>query len=369
MDEFLHINWPFEGHVHFRDPGSPLFKAVIPHTVAQCWGAVVMPNINPFVTTPELADSYAAAIKTEAVRSSGRGNEFTPIMTGYLTAEMDPGTVKRGFDRKSWRAMKFYPKGATTNSHGGMPSPMDAARTLEVMERMGMPLLIHPEVNIWNEKETDPYDREKIFLAEVLPEVRRTFPELKISLEHITTHEAARFMQENGKVGQLVCTTTAHHLLTSRIDYFRGGPNPHLHCWPIPKREEHRQALLGFIAKGYAFVSAGSDSAPHPTTAKERACGCAGGVFTAHAMIELYAEAFEEAGALEHLDAFLGKNGPAFYGFQPRDDWNQVLQKESWTWDTMITTEDKTLLRPFGYHENKDDRRPMKWKLVHTNSF
>jgi dihydroorotase len=359
---------PFEGHVHFRDAGSPLFKTVVHHTTRQCWGAVVMPNTKPFVTSPELADSYAAAIKAEALKTRS-GEDFVPIMTGYLTADIDPGTVVRGFQRQSWRAMKFYPKGATTNSHGGMPTPMEAARTLEVMEGMGMPLLIHPEVNIWNGKEMDPYDREDIFLEEVLPEVRKTFPRLKISLEHITTRAAVRFMEENGKEGQLVCTVTAHHLLTSRIDFFRGGPNPHLHCWPIPKREEDRQALLGFIAKGHSFVSAGSDSAPHPTTDKERACGCAGGVFTAHAMVELYAEGFEEAGALEHLNSFLGKNGPIFYGLKPRETDDLGLEKSLWTWKEMITTEDKTLLRPFGYHENESERRPMKWRLHNFNKF
>ena len=348
---------PFDGHVHFRNPGSPLFHAVVPLTARQCRGAVVMPNTDPFVTSPEIADLYAEAIRACA------GYGFTPVMTGYLTADMDPGTVVRGFQRRSWRAMKFYPRGATTNSHGGMTSPMDAARVLEVMERIGMPLLIHPEVNIWRGEETDPYDREDIFLTEVLPEVRKTFPSLKISLEHITTRTAVSYMDEFGTNGSLVCTITAHHLLTNRIDYFRGGPNPHLHCWPIPKREEDRKALIQFIAQGYPFVFAGSDSAPHPTSAKERACGCAGGVFTAHAMVELYAEAFEQAGAIDHLDAFLGLNGPAFYGMSPQTSTDLVLNKNSWTWDYMIRTDDGASLRPFGYHENPKERRPMQWAL------
>ncbi len=355
MEKILTFD-PFDSHVHLRDAGSPLFKAVVPYTARQCWGAVIMPNTNPFVTTPEIASGYEVAIKDCA------GNDFTPVMTGYLIAGMDPGTAMRGFQRRQWRAMKFYPLGATTNSHGGMSTPMDAARTLEVMEKIGMPLLIHPEVNLWKGKETDPYDRETIFLTEVLPEVRRTFPRLKISLEHITTRTSVQYMTEYGEAGYLVCTATAHHLLASRIDYFRGGPNPHLHCYPVMKREEDRAALIGLIGRGHRFVSAGSDSAPHPTTAKERACGCAGGVFIAHAMVELYAEAFEEAGALEHLDAFLGKNGPEFYGLSPRSGMWLRLTKEPWTVDSMIES-DGVLLRPFGYHEDPKQRRLIQWRL------
>ena len=348
---------PFDAHVHFRDPGSALFNAVVPLTARQCWGAVVMPNTNPFITTPESAAWYATIIRERA------GETFTPIMTGYLTADMDPGTIVRGFQRRAWRAMKFYPKGATTNSHGGMQSPMDAARSLEVMERIGMPFLIHPEVNMWRGAEADPYDRESIFVAEVLPEIRRTFPNLKISLEHITTRTVVAYMSEYGARGSMVCTITAHHLLANRIDYFHGGPNPHLHCYPVLKRKEDQEALLAFIAKGHAFVSAGSDSAPHPTTAKERACGCAGGVFTAHAMAELYAEAFEQAGALEHLDAFLGENGPRFYDLEPHPAEGVSLHKERWFREEMIETEGGVALRPFGYHEVARDRRPMQWRL------
>lgn len=353
--ELRHV--PFDGHVHFRDPESAMFEAVVRLTVGQCWGAVVMPNTSKSVTNPEIAGTYGKLIQDRAHHG------FEPVMTGYLTADMDPGTILRGWKQGRWKAMKFYPRGATTNSHAGLLSPMEAARSLEVMETCGMPLLIHPEVNIWNGKESDPYDREFLFLNLVLPEIRKAFPGLRISLEHITTRAAVEYMESYGRENRLVCTVTPHHLLINRKDFFRGGPNPHLHCWPVPKREEDQEALIGFIGKGHPFVFAGSDSAPHPTTAKERACACAGGVFTAHAMAELYAEAFDRAGALQYLDAFLGEIGPRFYGLESRRTKRMWLEKTQWTCDKIIDLRDGGKLRPFGFHENPDERRPFAWKL------
>lgn len=349
---------PFDAHVHARDPGGAMFNAVVPHTARQCFGALFMPNTKQFLTTAQLASAYCRAVYLVA------GVDFIALIAGYLADDMRPAEIESGYRRGAWHAMKFYPRGATTNSHGGLPTPLSAGRQLETMERIGMPLLLHPEVNVWRGEETDPYDRETIFFCEVLPVLRATFPGLRISLEHITTRTAVEYLRENGASDTLVATVTAHHLLTDRIDYFRGGPNPHLHCWPVLKRREDRDALLSLIAEGHDWLFAGSDSAPHPTTAKERACGCAGGVFTAHAMVELYAEAFEQrAGALNHLEAFLCLNGPTFYGIDAKPGL-MVLEDVPRAACEMIETSDGQKIRPFGYHEAEQERWPFRWHIA-----
>ena len=289
------------------------------------------------------------------------GPNFEPVLTGYLTPETRQEDIERGYRSRSWHAMKAYPPGATTHSNEGVSGKdLIVHPALSVMEALGMPLLLHGEVNFDN-AEVDPYDREQHFLTDVLGEIYTRFPRLKISLEHITTAEAASWMIRYGNE-RMVCTITAHHLLLDRRDYFRGGPNNHLHCWPVLKRSEDREALRDLIRHRAPFVVAGSDSAPHPTTAKERACGCAGGVFTAHALVPLYARIFSEMQALHLLEEFLCIRGPRFLGLSPKPG-RMILSQTPWTMDGMVQVEDGARVRPFGYHENPKERFVFNWRI------
>ena len=233
------------------------------------------------------------------------------------------------------------------------------------MQEAGMPLLLHGEISMESDGKTvvDIYDREKRFLDEVVGELRTKYPKLKLSLEHITTKEMAVFMLEYGNAETLVCTITPHHLLFDRRDLHADGFQPHLFCYPILKREEHREALRFLVKTGTSYVSAGTDSAPHPTHAKEKACGCAGGVFTAHAMTQLYAQIFDMLGATQHLESFLCINGPRFYGLASGSG-VITLERKSWTMDEMIEVADGTKVRPFGYHEDPDKRFRFEWQIV-----
>ncbi len=344
---------PFDAHVHFRR--AHLLKAVAPYTARQCWGAVVMPNTAPHILTPEDARRYKIDV------AASLGERFFPVMTGYLTPQTTPEDVECGFKGRVWYAMKAYPPGATTHSAEGVAGrALLHHPALPVMQELGMPLLLHGEVN-FDGVEVDPYDREAVFIDEVLGELLTRYPRLKISLEHITTEYAATFIQKHGS-DRLVCTITAHHLLLDRRDFFRGGPNPHLHCWPVLKRSGDREALRALVARNTSFVIAGSDSAPHPTTSKERACGCAGGVFTAHALVPLYTQILEEIGALDALENFLCLNGPRFFSISPKRA-HMVLRQSPWTMNTCIPVGDGSVVRPFGYHENPEERFQFSWRI------
>ncbi len=352
---------PFDSHVHFRK--GDMLKAVVPSTVRQCWGAVVMPNTaKPHVFAPQIARIYKGEILEAA------GADFTPVMTGYLTPETNPKLVERGFKDGDWAAMKVYPPGATTNSDEGVPGrDLPDHPALPTMQRIKMPLLLHPEVNRIDEEVVDPYDREKEFIA-ILTEIRRRYPRLRISVEHVTSAQMARFVTDWGDPELLTCTVTAHHLLRDRRDLHEDGWQPHLFCYPILKRKEDKEALRELATHGYPFVSAGTDSAPHPTHAKERACGCAGGVFTAHAMTQLYAQAFDEMGRLDKLEDFLCVNGPRFYRLLPKRG-RIGLEKGSWKVDAMITVGDGTKIRPFGYHEDPEKQVEIAWSMAHAKAY
>lgn len=293
---------PDDWHVHLRD--GALLAAVLPHTARQFARAIVMPNLVPPVTTVAAARAYRARILSALPAAT----DFTPLLACYLTDATDPAEVARGHAEKIFAAVKLYPARTTTNSALGVT---DTARIMPVLERMaviGMPLLVHGEVA---DPEVDVFDREAVFIERVLDPMRRRLPELKIVLEHVTTEEGVRYVVAGG--ANLAATITAHHLMINRNALFAGGIRPHLYCLPVPKREKHRLALRRAATGGDPRFFLGSDSAPHPVGAKETACGCAG-IFTGFCALELYAEVFEEEGALDRLEGFAARNGPDFYG-------------------------------------------------------
>ncbi len=301
MTDTLTIRRPDDWHLHLRD--GAMMAAVLPHSAATFARAIVMPNLVPPVTTIAAALAYRGRI-VAALPSSA---DFTPLMTCYLTDGADPGEIGRGYEEGVFAAVKLYPAHATTNSAHGVT---DLDRVTPVFERMaalGMPLLIHGEVT---DPEVDLFDREAVFIERVLTPLRRRLPELRIVLEHITTQEAAEYVSAGG--ANLAATITPHHLTINRNAIFQGGIRPHLYCLPIAKREKHRQALRRAATGGSAKFFLGTDSAPHAIPTKETACGCAG-IFCAPNALELYAEVFEEEGALDRLEAFASLNGPNFY--------------------------------------------------------
>jgi dihydroorotase len=293
---------PDDWHVHLRD--GAILATVLPHTARQFARAIVMPNLAPPVTTAAGARAYRARIHAALPATS----DFTPLMTCYLTDDTAPEEIIRGHREGIFTAVKLYPARATTNSAFGVT---DYARIMPVLERMaviGMPLLVHGEVS---DPEIDVFDREAVFIERVLDPLRRRLPELKIVLEHATTLEAVQYVA--AAEANLAATITAHHLTINRNALFAGGIHPHLYCLPVPKREKHRLALRRAATGGDPHFFLGTDSAPHPVAAKENACGCAG-IFTAPCALELYAEVFEEEGALDRFEGFAACNGPAFYG-------------------------------------------------------
>ncbi|MBK7719027.1 MAG: dihydroorotase [Simplicispira sp.] len=313
----LTITRPDDWHLHVRD-GEALLT-VVPHTAAQFGRAIIMPNLRPPVTTAQQALEYRQRI----LAAVPEGRDFQPLMTLYLTDNLPPKEIARA-KAAGVVAVKLYPAGATTNSDAGVTDPRKTYRTLEAMQRAGMPLLVHGEVT---SPEIDLFDREAVFIEQQLMPLRRDFPELKIVFEHITTREAAQYVNDADRF--TAATITAHHLLYNRNAIFTGGIRPHYYCLPVLKREEHRLALVQAAASGSDRFFLGTDSAPHPAHLKEHASGCAG-CYTAHAAMELYAEAFDAAGALDKLEGFASFHGPAFYGL-PRNSGTLTLVRESWT--------------------------------------
>jgi dihydroorotase len=313
----LVITRPDDWHLHVRD-GDAL-NTVVPHTAAQFGRAIIMPNLRPPVTTAAQALAYKARIQA-AVPA---GMTFEPLMTLYLTDNLPADEIKRAKEA-GVVAAKLYPAGATTNSDAGVTDLRKTYKTLEAMQRAGMLLLVHGEVT---SPDIDLFDREAVFIDTQLIPLRRDFPELKIVFEHVTTKEAAQYVSNADRF--TAATITAHHLLYNRNAIFTGGIRPHYYCLPVLKRETHRLALVEAATSGNAKFVLGTDSAPHPANLKEHASGCAG-CYTAHAAIEMYAEAFDAAGALDKLEAFASFNGADFYGL-PRNQGTITLKKESWT--------------------------------------
>jgi len=313
----LTITRPDDWHLHVRD-GEALLT-VVPHTAAQFGRAIIMPNLRPPVTTAAQALAYRQRI----LAAVPDGVAFEPLMTLYLTDNLPPDEIARAREA-GVVAAKLYPAGATTNSDAGVTELRKTYATLEAMQKAGMPLLVHGEVT---SPDIDLFDREAVFIEQQLMPLRRDFPELKIVFEHITTREAAQYVREAGPF--TAATLTAHHLLYNRNAIFTGGIRPHYYCLPVLKREEHRRALVAAATSGSDRFFLGTDSAPHPAHLKEHASGCAG-CYTAHAAMELYAEAFDAAGALDQLEGFASFHGPAFYGL-PRNRGTLTLVRERWT--------------------------------------
>lgn len=317
MKQTITLTRPDDWHLHLRD-GDAL-NTVVPHSAAQFGRAIIMPNLRPPVTSTAAALAYRDRIRA-AVPA---GLSFEPLMTLYLTDNLPADEIQRARDA-GVVAVKLYPAGATTNSDAGVTDLRKTYKTLEAMQRAGMLLLVHGEVTA---PEIDIFDREAVFIDTQLIPLRRDFPELKIVFEHITTREAAQYVQQADRF--TAATVTAHHLLYNRNAIFTGGIRPHYYCLPVLKRETHRLALVQAATSGSPKFFLGTDSAPHAAHLKEHASGCAG-CYTAHAAMELYAEAFDAAGALDQLEAFASFNGADFYGL-PRNSGTITLQRESWT--------------------------------------
>jgi dihydroorotase len=342
MTQQITITRPDDWHVHLRD-GEAL-KTVVPHTAAQFARAIVMPNLRPPVTSA----AQAAVYRERILAAVPTGASFEPLMTLYLTDNLPPDEIKKAKEA-GVVAVKLYPAGATTNSDAGVTDLRKTYKTLEAMQREGLPLLVHGEVTA---PEIDLFDREAVFIETQLIPLRRDFPGLKIVLEHITTREAAQYV--HGSDAFTAATITAHHLLYNRNAIFTGGIRPHYYCLPVLKREVHRLALVEAATGGSSKFFLGTDSAPHPAHLKEHATGCAG-CYTAHAALELYAQAFDQAGALDKLEGFASLHGPAFYGL-PRNQGTVTLRRETWTPPESFPFGEGQL-KPLGGGE------PLAWRL------
>jgi len=340
----LTITRPDDWHLHLRD-GTAL-AAVLPHTARQFGRAIVMPNLKPPITTTAQASAYRERI----LSALPPGMDFQPLMTLYLTDNTPPDEIRRAKDSGFIHAVKLYPAGATTNSDAGVTALSKCYKTLEVMQELGMPFLVHGEVT---DPAIDIFDREAVFIERVMRPLRRDMPALKVVFEHITTKDAADYVSQAD--GPVAATITAHHLLYNRNEIFKGGIRPHYYCLPVLKRETHRQALVHVATSGSARFFLGTDSAPHPKGLKEHACGCAGCYTALHAM-ELYAQAFDQADALDKLEAFASFNGPAFYGL-PRNAGTVTLKREAWTLPDELPLGDATVV-PLNGGET------IGWKLV-----
>ncbi len=318
MTSTITLTRPDDWHLHLRD--GAVLRDVLPHTARQFARAIVMPNLKPPVTTTDMARAYRDRIL--AVLPAGM--HFEPLMTLYLTDNTAADEIRRAVDSGIVHGVKLYPAGATTNSDAGVTDLQRCMAALEQMQALGLPLLVHGEVT---DGDIDLFDREAVFIERVLIPLRRQLPALKIIFEHITTREAAQYVQE--AEGSIAATITAHHLLYNRNAIFKGGIRPHYYCLPVLKRETHRQALIAAATSGNPKFFLGTDSAPHAKGVKEHACGCAGCYTALHAM-ELYAQAFDQAGALDKLEAFASFHGPDFYGL-PRNDDKVTLERTEWS--------------------------------------
>ncbi|GAB3004209.1 dihydroorotase [Arenimonas maotaiensis] len=343
MTDTLTLIRPDDWHIHFRDGAA--MHSVLPDTARVFARAIAMPNLKPPVLT--LADAQAYR---DRLLQAARGTAFQPLMTLYLTDNTRPEDIRAAQASGVVQAVKYYPAGATTNSDSGVTDIAKAAKAIAALEECGMPLLLHGEVT---DAEVDIFDREAVFIERHLVPLLRDFPNLKIVLEHITTRQAAEFVA--AAPANVAATITAHHLLYNRNAIFQGGIRPHMYCLPVLKREPHRLALVAAATGGSPKFFLGTDSAPHALGAKESACGCAG-IYTAHAAIELYAEAFEDAGALDRLESFASLHGPDFYGL-PRNTDTITLKREAWTVPQTLPLGEESL-SPLKAGES------LRWKVV-----
>jgi len=343
ITDTITITRPDDWHLHVRD-GAAL-DAVVPHSARQMGRALIMPNLRPPVTTAEQALAYRARI----LAAVPEGASFEPLMSLYLTDRLPPDEIARAAGA-GIRALKLYPAGATTNSDAGVTDIRNTYKTLEAMQQHGLLLLLHGEVT---DPDIDLFDREAVFIDRVMIPLRRDFPELKVVFEHLTTKEGAHYVRDAGRYTG--ATITAHHLLYNRNAIFTGGIRPHYYCLPVLKRETHRVALVEAATSGSDRFFLGTDSAPHAAHLKEHALGCAG-CYTALNAIELYAQAFDNAGALDKLEGFASFHGADFYGV-PRNAGTITLKREAWTVPETV---------PYGEAELKPLRggETMAWRLA-----
>ena len=335
---------PDDWHLHLRD--GALMHSVLPDTARQFARAIVMPNLRPPVTTTAQALVYRQRI----IAALPAGSDFQPLMTLYLTDNTAAEEIRTAKQSGVVHAVKLYPAGATTNSDAGVTDLRKTYAALEEMQRCGMPLLVHGEVT---DPAVDVFDREAVFIERVLQPLLKDLPNLRVVFEHITTQDAVQFVRD--AADNVAATLTAHHLLYNRNAMLAGGIHPHYYCLPVLKRETHRAALVQAATSGNQKFFLGTDSAPHAQHTKENACGCAG-CYTAHAAIELYAEVFEQAGALGKLEGFASFYGADYYGL-PRNTQKITLRKEEWQ-----------VLETVGFGEYRlvplRAGEKMKWKLV-----
>jgi dihydroorotase len=339
----LKITRPDDWHLHVRD--GVVLQNVVPHTTRCFARAIIMPNLKPPVTTVQQALAYRERI----LASVPTGSTFEPLMTLYLTDNTSPAEIRAAVDNPHLHAVKYYPAGATTNADSGVTDISKTYAVLEVMEELGLPLLIHGEVT---DPAVDIFDREAVFIETILVPLLQQYPKLRVVLEHITTRQAVEFILATPN--NIAATITAHHLLMNRNAMFQGGIRPHHYCLPVLKRESHRQILVKAATSGNPKFFLGTDSAPHAKNAKESACGCAG-MYTAHAAIEFYTEVFEQADALDKLEGFSSFFGADFYGL-PRNNDTITLRKQEWTVPPTLAFADETLI-PLRAGET------VKWKL------
>ena len=298
----LTIRRPDDWHIHLRD--GEMLKAVLPFTAAQFKRGIIMPNLVPAVTTVEMAAAYRDRI----LAARPDGSDFAPMMTCYLTDLTSPDEIERGFREKVWIAAKLYPAGATTTSHAGVTSLAGIAPVLERMEKIGMPVLIHGETT---DPDVDIFDREAVFMETALLPLLKRHQGLKVVVEHMTTKESTEIVAAHAP--RVAGTITPHHLVINRTSIFQGGLRPHLYCLPVAKRESHRLALRKAATSGLPCYFIGTDTAPHPRSAKEASC-CSAGVFAAGTALQTYVQVFDEEGALDRFEAFASENGARFHG-------------------------------------------------------
>ncbi|TMH08585.1 MAG: dihydroorotase [Betaproteobacteria bacterium] len=334
---------PDDWHLHLRD--SAALAAVLPHTARQFARAIVMPNLRPPVTITEQALAYRERI----LAARPAGSDFQPLMTLYLTDNLAPDEIRRAKDA-GIVAVKLYPAGATTNSDAGVTDLYKTYATLETMQREGLPLLVHGEVT---DPEVDLFDREAVFIDRVMQPLRHDFPSLKVVFEHLTTREGVQYVAEAGPF--TAATITPQHLLYNRNAIFLGGVRPHFYCLPVLKSEAHRRALVAAATSGSPKFFLGTDSAPHAAHLKEHSAGHAG-CYTALSALELYAEVFDAAGALDKLEGFASFHGADFYGL-PRNRGTVTLKREAWTLPESV---------PFGEAQLKPLRggETLAWRLA-----
>ena len=335
-----------------------MLRAVVPHTATKFGRAIVMPNTDPPIETVE----QAAAYKKEILAALPEGTTFKPLMTLYLTKNVTASEVEKAAVA-GIRAVKYYPWGYSINSQWGPRDVTAPKDVLAAMERVHMPLLIHSEVHLnEHDEEEDPYEGEKIFFSDVLPGLLQKYPNLKVSLEHISTRQAADFVEKNGREGKLVATITPHHLVYDRTDAFRGGYRALLNCKPLIKTREDRDALRTLTSKGLPFVHAGTDSAPHPESRKFASC-CVYGTFNSPVAIELYTQVFDELGAIDKLENFLSINGPRFFGIEPSSE-IITLEKKEWQVTEPVVTDEGVNVWPLCHKEHGLGGETIRWQVV-----